>query len=71
MKDASSTDVVVHAGLAKTSFYQCGDLYRLDPLTLETLGRESWDGRFPAEGGGHVDRTVRTSARAPDRFSGR
>ncbi|MFN8644216.1 MAG: carotenoid oxygenase family protein [Candidatus Binatia bacterium] len=50
MKDASSTDVVVHAGLAKTSFYQCGDLYRLDPLTLETLGRESWDGRFPAEG---------------------
>lgn len=50
MKDASSTDVVVHAGLAKTSFYQCGDLYRLDPLTLETLGRESWNGRFPAEG---------------------
>jgi carotenoid cleavage dioxygenase len=41
---------VVHAGLAKTSFYQCGDLYRLDPLTLETLGRETWDGRFPAEG---------------------
>ena len=50
MKDASSTDVVVHAGVAKTSFYQCGDLYRLDPLTLETLGRETWDGRFPAEG---------------------
>ena len=50
MKDASSTDVVVHAGLAKTSFYQCGDLYRLDPRTLENLGRETWGGRFPAEG---------------------
>ena len=29
MKDASSTDVVVHAGRALTSFYQCGDLYAL------------------------------------------
>ena len=50
MKDASSTDVVVHAGVAKSSFYQCGDLYRLDPRTLDDRGRESWDGRFPAEG---------------------
>ena len=50
MKDASSTDIVVHAGQALTSFYQCGDLYRLDPLTLQTMGRATWDGRFPAEG---------------------
>jgi carotenoid cleavage dioxygenase len=42
MKDASSTDVVVHAGRALTSFYQCGDLYGLDPETLEQLGPESW-----------------------------
>jgi carotenoid cleavage dioxygenase-like enzyme len=48
MKDASSTDVVVHAGRALTSFYQCGDLYRLDPLTLEQHGRETWGGRFPS-----------------------
>jgi carotenoid cleavage dioxygenase len=27
MKDASSTDVIVHRGIALTSFYQCGDLY--------------------------------------------
>jgi carotenoid cleavage dioxygenase len=50
MKDASSTDVVVQRGVALTSFYQCGDLYRLDPLTLADLGRESWGGRFPREG---------------------
>ena len=50
MKDASSTDVVVHAGVAKSSFYQCGDLYRLDPRTLDDRGRETWGGRFPAEG---------------------
>lgn len=49
MKDASSTDVVVHHGVALTSFYQCGDLYGLDPVTLEQLGPQRWDG-FPAEG---------------------
>jgi carotenoid cleavage dioxygenase len=50
MKDASSTDVVVHAGVALSSFYQCGDLYRLDPRTLEDLGRETWSGKFPTQG---------------------
>jgi carotenoid cleavage dioxygenase-like enzyme len=48
MKDASSTDIVVHAGRALTSFYQCGDLYVLDPLTLEQFGRETWGGAFPS-----------------------
>ena len=51
MKDASSTDVVVHAGRALTSFYQCGDLYGFDPLTLEQLGAQTWNGRFPADWG--------------------
>ena len=50
MKDASSTDVVVHNGVALTSFYQCGDLYQLNPFTLEDMGRASWDGAFPAAG---------------------
>jgi carotenoid cleavage dioxygenase len=51
MKDASSTDVVVHNGVALTSFYQCGDLYRLNPTTLQTLGKASWNGRFPTDVG--------------------
>jgi carotenoid cleavage dioxygenase len=42
MKDASSTDIVVHGGVALSSFYQCGDLYQLDPVTLEDKGRASW-----------------------------
>ena len=42
LKDASSTDVVVHAGKAMSLFYMCGEGYRLDPLTLETLGVEGW-----------------------------
>ena len=51
MKDASTTDVIVHRGTALTSFYQCGDLYRLDPLTAETLGKATWNGRFPFDWG--------------------
>ena len=42
MKDASSTDVVVHAGMAITTFYQCGEAYLHDPLTLEPRGTASW-----------------------------
>lgn len=51
MKDASSTDVIVHRGIALTSFYQCGDLYRVDPYSGTTLGRESWNGGFPVDWG--------------------
>jgi len=50
MKDASSTDIVVHRGVALSSFWQCGDLYRADPRTLEPMGREELGGRFPREG---------------------
>jgi len=42
LKDSSSTDVVVHAGRALSTFYQCGEGYRLDPETLEQLGPEGW-----------------------------
>ncbi len=42
MKDASSTDVVVHQGKALTSFWMCGDVYGLDPLTLDQLGPQDW-----------------------------
>jgi carotenoid cleavage dioxygenase-like enzyme len=50
LKDASSTDVVVHGGKALTTFYQCGDAYELDPVTLEQRGAATWGGRFPPWG---------------------
>ena len=40
IKDSSSTDVVVHAGNILSTFWQCGEGYRLDPQTLDTLGIE-------------------------------
>lgn len=42
LKDSSSTDVIVHAGKVLSTFYQCGDGYRLDPYTLEQYGPEAW-----------------------------
>ncbi len=50
-KDASSTDVLVHNGKALTSFYLCGDLYAMDPRTLEQFGPEDWGGGFPSDWG--------------------
>jgi carotenoid cleavage dioxygenase-like enzyme len=50
MKDASSTDIVVHRGIALSSFWMCGDLYRHEPSTLDALGKADFGGRFPAEG---------------------
>lgn len=47
LKDASSTDVVVHGGYAISTFYQCGQAYLLDPFTLEDRGTAPW---VPAQG---------------------
>ena len=51
MKDASSTDITVHRGTALSTFYQCGDMYRIDPMSAETMGKETWNGAFPFEWG--------------------
>jgi carotenoid cleavage dioxygenase-like enzyme len=42
LKDASSTDVIVHAGKILSTFYQCGEVYLLDPYTLEQFGVAGW-----------------------------
>lgn len=42
LKDASSTDVIVHGTHALTTFYQCGEAYALDAETLEPRGLAPW-----------------------------
>jgi carotenoid cleavage dioxygenase len=42
LKDSSSTDVIVHRGIALSTFYQCGEAYCLDPVTLEDQGVAPW-----------------------------
>src|SRR6476646_6905486 len=62
MKDASSTDVIVHRGTALTSFYQCGDLYCVDTYSGDTVGKADWRcvpvrlGRVGASQGRRQDR---------------
>jgi carotenoid cleavage dioxygenase-like enzyme len=51
MKDASSTDVIVHNGRALTTFWQCGDVYQLDPTTLADQGKAPWVADFPSPTG--------------------
>ncbi|MFO0612389.1 MAG: carotenoid oxygenase family protein [Polyangiaceae bacterium] len=51
MKDASSTDVLIHRGRVLSTFYQCGDAYAFDAKDLASLGRETWGGRFPSDTG--------------------
>ena len=51
MKDSSSTDVIVHNGVVLTSFWQCGDVYQLDPFTLAEMGKAPWASRFPSPTG--------------------
>ncbi len=42
LKDTGSTDIIVHAGTAYATFYQCGEAWMLDPLTLESKGKAPW-----------------------------
>lgn len=42
IKDSASTDVIVHAGKAIATFYQCGEGYVLDPETLDNEGIAPW-----------------------------
>lgn len=47
MKDTANTDVVFHAGKLYALWYQCGEPYAMDPLTLEPRGKENFGGRLP------------------------
>ena len=42
LKDTGSTDIIVHAGIAYATFYQCGEAWMLDPVTLDNLGKALW-----------------------------
>ncbi|WP_157245681.1 carotenoid oxygenase family protein [Nonomuraea typhae] len=43
-KDTANTDLIFHRGRVLASWYLCGSPYRLDPLSLETLGAETFLG---------------------------
>lgn len=47
MKDNAGTDVVCHAGKLLASMSQGSEPWRLDPMTLDTLGSDDWSRRVP------------------------
>ncbi|PUE36781.1 carotenoid oxygenase family protein [Limnohabitans sp. Hippo4] len=51
LRDSAATDVIVHAGKALATFYQCGEPYRLDARTLELEGVADWGAQIMADGG--------------------
>ena len=51
LRDSAATDVIVHAGKALATFYQCGEPYRIDARTLELEGVASWGAQVLADGG--------------------
>ncbi|MCT9928945.1 carotenoid oxygenase family protein [Planotetraspora sp. A-T 1434] len=42
LKDSANTDVIFHRGKVLATWYLCGSPYGLDPLSLETLGAETF-----------------------------
>src|SRR5262245_43456292 len=51
MKANAGTDILVHAGKAIGAMSQCSEPYRLDPITLETLGPDqNWAPRLQPYG---------------------
>lgn len=51
LRDTAATDVIVHAGQALATFYQCGEPYRLDARTLAMRGVSPWVDRVLPDGG--------------------
>jgi carotenoid cleavage dioxygenase-like enzyme len=53
IKDGSNTDVVWHNGALLTTFYQTGIPYRVNPVTLETEGQETFNSKLPRQMSAH------------------
>jgi carotenoid cleavage dioxygenase len=51
LRDSAATDVIVHAGKALATFYQCGEPYRIDARTLQLEGVADWGAQVLPDGG--------------------
>ena len=53
IKDASNTDVIWYNGAIFSTFYQTGIPYRVNPVTLETEGQETFNSKLPRQVSAH------------------
>lgn len=54
LKDSANTAISYYDGKLLAGWYMCGDLYGLDPITLETLGIEDFKGTLKSKAMAHV-----------------
>jgi carotenoid cleavage dioxygenase-like enzyme len=59
-KDTANTDVIFHNERLLALWYRAGKPYALDPVTLETLGPEDFDGTLRCEVSAHAKVDSRT-----------
>jgi carotenoid cleavage dioxygenase len=60
LKDTANTDLVHHNGQLLALWYMCGAPYRLDPLTLESRGRDDFGGKLTTAVSSHPKVDPRT-----------
>ncbi len=53
-KDTANTDVKFHNGALLALWYQCGEPYRVDPQSLQTLGKDDFAGKRSTAVSAHV-----------------
>ena len=54
LKDTANTAVACFNNKLLTMWYMCGDIYALDPISLETLGKEDFMGSLSSKAMAHV-----------------
>ena len=54
LKDTANTAVAFHDGKLLAGWYMCGDLYEIDPITLETKGVQNYGGTLTSKAMAHV-----------------
>lgn len=54
LKDTANTAVAFHNGKLLAGWYMCGDLYEIDPITLETKGIQNYENTLTSKAMAHV-----------------
>jgi len=60
LKDTANTDLVFHNGRLLATWYLCGDVYQMDPLTLDSRGKNNFGGGLVTSVSAHPKVDART-----------
>jgi carotenoid cleavage dioxygenase-like enzyme len=60
LKDTANTDLVFHNGNLLATWYMCGDVYQLDPVSLAGRGKSDFGGKLKSKVSAHPKVDART-----------